>query len=112
MTIWPPPVRKSFVSPSVTVISKLKGSPSGSSYGPLCVVLSSVHDVRDSHTGSSNVVGQPQVSRSKLAGLRRKPLVGRPVPAGTGTLRVATVAAAAVIHSGLNSLSFMVWCSP
>jgi len=35
--------------------------------------LSSVHDVCCSHTGWPNVVGQPQVSRSRLAGLKRPP---------------------------------------
>ncbi|MHC4775955.1 MAG: hypothetical protein ACYTBR_11930 [Planctomycetota bacterium] len=115
-TIWPPPVRMFFVSPSVTVTVKEKSPPSTSA--SWSAVLVSDQEVRSSHTGSVNVVGQLHVSRSRLAGLRRPtlPLLPPLDPAGTGTLRVATVAAAAVIHSGLNILTFM-WrvlrgCSP
>ena len=41
--------------------------------GPESVVFSNVHDVRSSQTGSPKVVGHPQVSISRLAGLRRPP---------------------------------------
>ena len=79
ITISPPPVRMSVVGPSVTVTVKLKGSPSEFVKSPLSATFSSVHDVRDSHVGSVNVVGQLHVSRSRLAGLSRpSPICGAP----------------------------------